>query len=331
VSPSLPAANVADTTLSWRPLTPADDQALHALMRASEVADRVPYMSTLDEVRQRMADPEIELPIDSLGGFLRDGRLACFGAVKLRRHVVRRRAAVQAGTVHPELRRRGLGTLVLRWTEARGRERLADFDDDLPQALECWSDADAADRRALFSSMGYQPARYYDEMVRSLVQAVPAPRLAPGLRFVGWSAALDEAVRQAHNEAFADHWGSEPLTAQSWHNQFVGSPVFRADLSCVVLDGTQVAGYCLAYHAPADYEVSGKRDGWLGQIGVRRPWRKKGVATAIICRVMGAMAAIGLDRAILEVDSDNPSGAAGLYRRLGFTTERREIRWAKAL
>jgi mycothiol synthase len=330
MSPPLPPAEVAGLVLDWRPLTMADDQALHALIRASEMVDAPHWVSSVEEVRHYMHDPEIELPTDSLGGFLGDGRLACWAAVKVRRHVRRRRAAGLWGGVHPELRRRGLGAAVLRWSEERGRERLATFHDRVPRFLEAWSDERWLDRRALFTANGYEPIRYYHEMRRPLSEPIPAVELAAGLRFETWRSGLDDELRLAHNEAFSDHWGSEPLTTESWHSQFVGSPNFRRDLTLCVLDGDQIAGYCLSYHAPHEAEVTGHADGWLGQIGVRRPWRKRGVATAIICRVMSLMAEAGLDRAALGVDSDNQSGALRLYERLGFFTEHREIRWAKA-
>jgi mycothiol synthase len=326
VSPAQPSAIAG---LTWRPLTHDDAEALHALLRASEVADKSRFVTSLDEVRQLMADPELSLAVDSLGGVLPDGGLACFAAVQMRDLAVKRRAVNLFGSVHPEFRRRGLGSAILGWSEKRGVERFDDHRDDLPRFLEVWSDERSTDRRLLFTASGYGPIRYYEEMLRPLSVPIPAAELEGGLRFELWSPALDEAVRLAHNEAFADHWGSQPLGRESWVHRFVGSPYFRPDLSWSVMDGAEVAGYCLAYHSAEDARASGRMDGWLGQIGVRRPWRKRGIATAIICHVMSEMARAGLDHAVLQVDSDNPSGAAGLYRRLGFATEQREIRWAK--
>ena len=314
----------------WRPLAPADDVApLHALIRAGETADEAPFATSLDEVRAQVSDPELEPSADVLVGTLEDGRLICVAAVHVRREVATRRAATLYGTVHPDFRRRGLGTILLRWSEARARERLAEHDDGLPQALEAWAYAYWTDRRALFTAFGYRPIRYYEEMRRSLRDSIPAEPLRHGLRHEPWSRERDEQVRLAHNEAFADHWGSQPLTPDSWAHRFVGHPHFRADLSVCVLDGEEVAGYCLSYHSAEDVRVHGRLEGWLGQIGVRRPWRKQGLATYIICEVMRRMAGAGLDHAVLVVDSDNPTGAAGLYRRLGFVTSHRELRWAK--
>lgn len=324
-----PPTPISPLGLGWRPLTLQDAPSLHALIRASEQHDHVPFATSLDEVRNELEDPEVDLPSDSIAGFEADGTLACFGAIRMRGQVTRRRAIQQNGTVRPDLRRRGLGTLLMDWTEARAGERLAAVSDDLPSFLEAWSESTWADRRALFEGRGYEPIRYYDDMRRPLSEPIPDAPLPAGLRFERWTPELDDALREAHNEAFHDHWGSEPLTAEAWRHQLSGSPMFRPALTFGVMDGDQVAGYCMAYHSPEDALVTGRLEGWLGQIGVRRPWRGRGVASSVMCHVMREMAAAGLEYACLDVDSENPSGAVGLYTRLGFEKVERFIRWAK--
>jgi mycothiol synthase len=315
--------------ISWRPLTLDDVSVLHELVRAIEIVDEAPLVTSLDEIRQLMSDPDIELVDDSLGGFTADGGLACFGAAQLRGLAPGRRAASLAGGVHPDHRRRGLGRTVLHWSEERGRERLAGQRDEVPHFLEVWSYEQSDDRRRLFSASGFEPIRYYEEMRRPLDSSIPDLPLPAGLRLEAWSSQRDDAIRRAHNEAFTDHWGSSPLSRESWVQRFVGSPHFRPDLTWCVLDGDEVAAYCLSYHSPDDTQVAGLREAWLGQIGVRRAWRRRGLASALVCHVMRLMAQAGLERAGLQVDSDNPTGAGALYRRLGFVTSQREIRWAK--
>ncbi len=324
-----PASPPPREGIRWRALGLDDAAALHALVRAAEVADASHFVTSVEEVRQQLADPEIDPATDSLAAQTEDGRLLCAAGVFVRDEVVERRAANLFGVVHPEHRRQGLGAAILRWSEERARERLAAYQDDLPRFFEVWSEERLADRRALFTAAGYEPVRYYEEMRRPLSEPIPAADLPPGLRFERWSRERDEALRLAHNEAFSDHWGSQPHTPATWAARYVGSPYFRPDLTYVALDGDEIAGYCLSYHSPDDARATGKLDGWLGQIGVRRRWRKRGVATAVICHVMREMAASGLEYGMLQVDSANPTGAAGLYRRLGFATEQREIRWAK--
>ncbi|HEX7399660.1 MAG TPA: GNAT family N-acetyltransferase, partial [Candidatus Limnocylindrales bacterium] len=148
----------------------------------------------------------------------------------------------------------------------------------------------------------------------------------PGVRIVPYDAAFAELVRDAHNAAFADHWSSEPVRAEDWERDFVGEPHFRADLSFVALAGDEVAGYSVNYCSEADWAVSDVRDAWIGQLGVRRAWRGRGLATALLVRSMEAFRAAGMEAASLGVDAENPTGAVGLYERLGFAVNRRFVR-----
>jgi mycothiol synthase len=315
--------------VTWRPLRADDADELHRLVRASETADGVPFVTSLDEIRRQLADPESDLANDSIAALLPDGRMAAFGACRMRPEASRRRAVSQEGTVHPELRRRGLGSAVMEWTEARGRERVAGFSDGVPQFLEVFSNESWNDRRAFLSARAYEPIRYYDDMERPLGDPIPVPTLPAGLRFDGWTPERDELFRMAHNDAFRDHWGSEPLSSETWGHRVSGSQHFRPDLTVGAFQGDDLIGYCTAYHAPEDAEVTGRQEGWLGQIGVRRDWRGRGVAAAVMAHVMRAFAGEGMDYACLGVDSENPTGAVGLYTRLGFRRFERWIRWAK--
>jgi ribosomal protein S18 acetylase RimI-like enzyme len=159
-----------------------------------------------------------------------------------------------------------------------------------------------------------------------LREPIPAEATPLPVRIEGYEPALAERVRAAHNEAFADHWSSEPLTPELWTRDFVGDPYFRGDLSFVAFDGGEVAGYTVNYVAEADWEAAGIREGWVGQLGVRRPWRKRGLATALLVRSMRAFRDAGLDAASLGVDAENPTGALGVYERIGFRPFRRSVR-----
>ena len=168
--------------------------------------------------------------------------------------------------------------------------------------------------------------RWYFDMRRDLREPIPAEATPLPIRIEGYEPALAERVRAAHNDAFADHWGSEPLTPELWNRDFVGDPHFRGDLSFVAFDGGEVAGYSVNYVAEADWEATGIREGWVGQLGVRRPWRKRGLATALLVRSMRAFRDAGLDAATLGVDAENPTGALGVYERVGFRPFRRSVR-----
>ncbi|HVM29679.1 MAG TPA: GNAT family N-acetyltransferase [Candidatus Limnocylindrales bacterium] len=322
--------------ISWRPLGRDDAERILELANASFRGDSQPYVMTLAEVQHTLADERIDLARDTIGGFTDDGALACFGAARPRAVAVRRRIIYQDGEVHPSFRRRGLGSAVLSYTEARSAEILAQHrqeqpDDGVPAYLEAYCDERLADRIALFERRGYQPIRWYTDMRRDLADPLPDPAPLPaGLELVGWTPELDEAYRVAHVTAFDDHWGSEPLTSAEWHTRFTGSPMFRPDLTVAAADEVgRLVAYVIGYHAADDTAVTGRVEGWLGQVGTLREWRGRGLATALMVRVMRLMRDAGMQDAKLDVDTENQTGAMGLYERLGFRPEHRSIRWAR--
>jgi mycothiol synthase len=92
-----------------------------------------------------------------------------------------------------------------------------------------------------------------------------------------------------------------------------------------------VAGYVLTYVYEADTRATGVQQAHIGQLGVLRPARGRGIASSLIIAALRAGAAAGCDTAGLQVDTENPTGALGLYRRLGFTPVRTRVQWARTL
>jgi ribosomal protein S18 acetylase RimI-like enzyme len=78
-------------------------------------------------------------------------------------------------------------------------------------------------------------------------------------------------------------------------------------------------------------EPGGGRGGYIGQIGTRRSWRGRGLASALVGAALAAMKDAGYVRAALTVDTENPTGAHGLYERLGFVTERRYVSYQRPI
>ena len=63
--------------------------------------------------------------------------------------------------------------------------------------------------------------------------------------------------------------------------------------------------------------------GWLEHISVRRPWRGRGLGRALTAEGLRRLRAAGMTEAMLGVDAENPTGALGLYERLGFEVHQR--------
>ncbi len=238
-----------------------------------------------------------------------------------------------SGRTDPAVRGQGIGGAAFGWAAARADEILSAQPAHLARYAETWADAGRADAIALFEAHGFAPVRWYLEMRRFLAEALPDPVATAPCRLEAYpleaAEAAVERLRVAHNEAFADHWGSEPILPEDWARNFIGDPFFRPDLSLVALDGDEIVGYSLNYVAESDWPATGVREGWVGQLGVRRAWRRRGLATALLIRSMEVFRAAGLEAATLGVDAENPSGAVGIYERVGFRPIRRSARFRR--
>lgn len=306
----------AHLELRWRPLRAEDASALHTLLEAMAVVDAAKDRSTVDEVVEALTMPGVDLSSDSLAGLDDDGTLRAYGLVELRTGEDSLRALLRGG-VDPRWRGRGIGRAVLAWVEGRGRQMLAASGLDVPARIAVMVDEAARDQRRLYAAAGFSPVRWYTTMRRDLARPLPEVPLPEGIRVVAWSVALEEPVRLAHNEAFTDHWGWQPISAQAWsHHEVAFAP--RWSFAAVTPDD-EVAGYVISGRRPQDWPALGYTCGVADLVGVRRPWRGHGLAAALLVAAMAAYRDDGMEYATLLVDTANPTGAVGLYERLGFT------------
>jgi mycothiol synthase len=234
------------------------------------------------------------------------------------------------GGVLPTFRRRGLGRALFRHGEGRARTIAAGHTDDAPKSLMGWASENEAGLVALLDREGYRRVRWFFEMVRDTLDDLPEAPLPPGVELRPVRVEHMARIMSADNEAFRDHWGHAEATAED-DARFLANPDLRRDLWSVGWAGEEVAGSVLVSVPAEENERFGRRRGWLDHVSVRRPWRGKGLATALMVASLCAMREDGLTSAGLGVDADNPTGAVGLYERLGFRVGDRASAWSKDL
>ncbi|MCK9793357.1 GNAT family N-acetyltransferase [Isoptericola sp. 4D.3] len=331
--------------LSWRPATRDDAPALLELRNTVAQADREPYRESLPEIVEILEAPWHDLADDTVLGFDADGDLRAYGYVESMPGDTRLVRAFLWGAVHPGRRGEGIGRDLFAWQVGRARQLLAASGKDVPARIAGFIEDDAPTAKVrLYERAGFTPRRYYSDLERDLrdMDARPVPEVQPddGLRLVPLDDALDEATRLAHNDAFRDHWGSQPMTAAQWRS---GRSTYAPEWSFVVLDPTPdvdalladagtdaetaaalrageplVVGYHVGARYTEDFAVRGYPFGYTEILGVRRAYRGRKVAVALLGAGMRAFAADGMAAAALDVDTQNPSGAHGLYASLGY-------------
>lgn len=306
----------AGTGLIWRPLTDGDVPALARLVATIEQDAGAPYRTSEHELAERLGASDLDADADTLGGWDAHGTLRAWALVDQPEGDERVVRAFLSGGVHPAWTGRGIGRQVLVWSQDRARQRIAAAAKDAPARIGAFTDDTDGRTAALLEAGGMRPVRYYAELRRPLRDPLPAVAV-DGVDVRAWSDDIEEAARVAHNEAFADHWGSEPRTRTQW---FEGRSQFAARWSFVAVDAAsgEIVGYLMSGRYEQDWAVTGHSSGYVERLGVRRAWRGRGVASALLVAAMQAYRRDGVEHAELGVDTDNPSGAHRLYAGLGF-------------
>ena len=229
------------------------------------------------------------------------------------------------GYVHPEFKGLGIGTTLLRAVEVRAREDMKLAEPDLRVFIRSTIDNKDEQGHSLHKTEGYFSIRYHWRMEIKLQEPPPAVTWPDGVELRPF--VKDEhatLVWQAQNEAFLDHWGSHETTFEEFaHNRFDAAK-FDPTLWVVAWAGNEVAGFSINRFRMGI--------GWIGTLGVRRPWRKKGLGLALLQYSFGEFYKRGTTTIGLGVDASNPTGATRLYQRAGmyvaseFATYEKELR-----
>ena len=234
------------------------------------------------------------------------------------------------GYVLPEWRRRGIGTALLADNIRRSAELRATHATDRPRVLGSWTSDRQEAAVALLRKFDFEPVRWFFEMTRELSDPIPDVPLPDGLEVRPVS---DDQIRQiwkADIEAFRDHWGGFDDSEEGLR-RFLDRPSHDPTLWVIAWDGDEVAAASINAIHTDENEALGVSRGWLHSVFTRRPWRRRGLASALIARSLVLLKERGLDQGILGVDADNPTGALGVYERLGFVVAERSTAWRKPL
>ncbi len=74
-----------------------------------------------------------------------------------------------------------------------------------------------------------------------------------------------------------------------------------------------------------------RKRGWTEDISVRRPWRRRGLARALLVQSLHAVRQRGMQEAALGVDTQNQTGALNLYESVGFRAVKRWTTYRKPM
>lgn len=237
------------------------------------------------------------------------------------------------GFVRPSDTGRGIGTCLMTWAEERARQLAMQHPThDPPPLVQHWAADPSPLSRAFLEAHDFGLERWFHHMEIDLGQPAADPSrlwpLPPSISIRPIELIEVTAVWEASNEAFRDHWGHVEVTEEQFRHFMVEREDFDASLWFVAVtdDGT-VAGDCLCFIN----DQMGELRGLVDDVAVRRPWRGKGVASQLLAISLDALRERGIQRGQLFVDSENPTGALGVYERAGMYVARSFSNYAKPL
>lgn len=293
--------------------TANDFEAILALMQACAHVDDGEWETSADDVREVWTAPGFDLARDAWI-LEEEGSISGYAYGRLRDAGYRFQGD---WFVRPDRRELGLGAHLLAAMEARGHEAGAAV------LTTVVAHTDEPGRR-LLESLGFEPVRYYWLMRIDLDGPIPESECPAGVSLRTARTGIDD--REVHalvQGAFADIHNHVESPFEEWRHIMMEGEDFDPSMWFLAESDGEIVGAALCPR----YET----EGWVRQVAVRRDYRKRGIATALLRTAFAEFQRRGKPRAGLVVDSYNRSGAKSVYEGAGMRVDRQYDGYEKAL
>jgi mycothiol synthase len=231
------------------------------------------------------------------------------------------------GVVAPAFHGLGLGNAIVSENERRAQRFEALAEANARVVVHAGALADEPKAGALLSSRGYREVRRFELRRIDFEGEPPRPPDLDGIDVRHFDPGQARLVYEAHVDAFADHWGEGEETYDDFRHHNLDAPEYDPELWFLGWDGANLAGYAIAH----EHSREDPARGYVAVLGVRRAYRRRGLAAALLLHAFAALHARGRQGVDLHVDGDSVTGATQLYERVGMTAHPRFATWEKEL
>ena len=294
--------------------------AVKQLLNTVEVAEYGTAETTESDMHMMWQRPGFTLVSDAWIVLAPDGDVVAYANVGNRQHI----RVYEGVEVHPAYRGRGIGTYLLQLGEERAYQHIPEAPEGARVVLTGEvSDLNVAGQRVLEKN-GFTLIRNFWRMGIELRETPSVAQWPEGIEVRTLTAGMERAVYEADEEAFRDHWGFISMEFEEWAHWALKGGDFDPSLWFLAMDGEEIAAFALC----ADEKESG---GWVHVLGVRRPWRRRGLGQALLQHAFGKFYRRNIHNVYLGVDAQSLTGATRLYERVGMHVVRQYKNYEKEL
>jgi mycothiol synthase len=213
-------------------------------------------------------------------------------------------------------------TALADWLQARVRQRAAGA---AGAVLRFFAWAPDEPQKRLLERSGYRLIRHSYRMRIDFDGEPPSPQWPDRVRARTVGDEDMEAVYETHQETFADSWEHERDSYDAWQHWLHGAG-FDPRLWFLAEEDGEAAGLSLCRISDTDPGL-----GWVRVLGVRRPWRRRGLGRALLLHSFHELRRRGCTAVALGVDAESLTGANRLYEKAGMRVVRRADIYEKDL
>ena len=236
--------------------------------------------------------------------------------------------------VHPDFQGDELEKRLLKWAEDKTPEVIERCPPEARVSLRSGVHLGFAFEEQALAEAGFKPRRRWYDMEIEMTERPTPPPLPAGFSPRPYRPEADLPILvDVARDAFSDHFGhiEQPFekSLELFRHWLDNDPRFDPELVILAVDdGTGEAAGCLIGMTQDHRKPDA---GYVDTVGVRRAYRRRGLATAMLKQSFAQFWERGTTIVRLDVDGESLTNAVALYERVGMKVFRQYVEYEKLM
>ena len=223
-------------------------------------------------------------------------------------------------SVDPDFEGLGLEDYLLDWADKRAQEAVDRVEPEYRVSIRSHSIHENEHSINAKLAAGYKQIRHSFRMSIEMEEPPPDPVWPEGISLRLYDSEIDaREVYEVDEVVFQDNFGfiKEPTEEgfEKFLHHMTGDDSYDPSLWFLAVAGEEIVGICLG----RKYGLEDRESGWISSLGVKRTWRRQGIALGLLQFAFGEFYKRGQKNVGLGVDAESLTGATDLYYKVGMS------------